>query len=210
MADARRDYPEETANTTFVDFSSRHAKKEIAEWYKSLLRARGVSEELLGTYKYKVDIRNFVSGITSERYKDGVAMPARDVGMNLLCMNTKDYTKTGAGVLDNLSFRFNHELGHIVVPNGYDDAAVNNPLLRLRNEQAADNFAILREFKTGVISKEGLRSLGFVRGSESGIELMIKVDDMRTEMVGIVETMSAESLTHQKIKDMANENVLKI
>ena len=203
-ADARRDYPAETANTAFVDFAAPDAVTQVAEWFKKVLSADGLTAEDIK--QQEAAIQQAAKNVCSEVNASGYSTTMTVAGgtFSLLGMDTK---LPRPGVLLNLKFAFNHELGHIVVPNGHGSEA-GKPLSNENNqdeEKAADVFSVLRGLNKGLLSKTDIETLLVERIIGKGIgDGVHDTTQALAELIVSLEDIDVATLTPQKVKQQAS------
>src|SRR4051812_33386044 len=106
VAEARRDYPEETVNTLFISLADmRHdeVRKQLKEWVKEALEALGYNTRYI---KGKWTLRRNFSAVMKEIETGGYCLSLGD--KNLIGIKGTDE------VLNDPQFAFDHELGHLV------------------------------------------------------------------------------------------------
>jgi hypothetical protein len=136
VADAKRDYPEQTANITFIDLASPHALQDIKNWFEER------KEEVAPDF-FKKSLEDMLK---AKRGKSLVPSFSDKKTGALLVIDTRE---DGEGLF-NLRFVFNHELGHILT-NFMGDT--------LLKEQQADCFAILRGLKEGSLHQKDINKI---------------------------------------------------
>ncbi|MDI1226317.1 MAG: hypothetical protein PSY14_01345 [bacterium] len=149
VADARRDFPKETKDITFIDTSAPDAFEKLTEWAKMA----GLSPT---QYNDMMDNAENMNALTKNAngYKL-VAMPAKREGAN---------ESFSGDSYKSAYFCFQHELGHFVVPQAHaSDTSAVRKTTQWR-EHAADTFAMLRGLKDGVFQKKDLIDLSDKRG----------------------------------------------
>jgi hypothetical protein len=166
VADARRDYAKETEYVTFVDLSSFWARRKVRKWVKEKKLAGGATKADLKTAAEKLAIREIVNNY----FRDNMGfttLPVEGLPHMLIGLKTKKITKTGFAIKDNLHFRFNHELGHAVVPNGNSTNANADVFQVNREERVADGFGLMRCIAQGVLTKAHVLALAAERAARA-------------------------------------------
>ncbi len=112
---ARRDYPEETANTVFADTSTFHGRRTVKKFFKKSIPAWWQFNKQARQSRKHFNREIFYAGAWKEKDK------------SLICINPTNIERELKGTLKNLYFVFNHELGHIILPNAYHRSWVFDP-----------------------------------------------------------------------------------
>ncbi|HYD17214.1 MAG TPA: hypothetical protein VEF76_01890 [Patescibacteria group bacterium] len=147
VAEARRDYPKETANITFFDLASPEVEKEIAAFAeKANLNGRQY-DALLEKVENKRAVATEMNGFRI------VAVASAGEG---------DMQSFPGDEYKSAYFAFQHELGHFVVK----DAQGLSGRAEDYKEHAADTFAVIRGLQAGVLKKSDLLALSDKRGQE--------------------------------------------
>jgi len=142
VEEARRDFPEETKNVTFIDLDAPDAAASMSAFFDSLTPAQ--QESVAENRRYDPDFMTPQQGASVWFTGDGRSMFTAYGSRSTLAENEKIfYPETN---MDKQNyFTFQHELGHIVVKDG------NKP--NNRSEHGSDTFALLRGFKSGFFNK---------------------------------------------------------
>ncbi len=169
--DARRDYPEETKNITFIDISEEGASEKLARWIASTSPA--YLEQLakgLG-----VPVADAAEGILfNALLGGGISMKDCVSGKSCLLMSNES-GKSLADIMFSLpvektnAFAFYHELGHLITPRGMtekelefvkdgDDPGIDATTLTLC-EISADCFGALKGLRDGFLDADDLKKL---------------------------------------------------
>jgi len=143
--DARRDFPKETANTTFIDGSADDAHEKLYAW--------AVAQKFRTIEWERILLPQFEG-------KQAGVVPGHNGGM-LMIMHPDRPSNVFPGATDKCNhYTFDHELGHLVAPKGTGrDVA---PDLA---ENVADSFAVLRGLQRGTLVKQDLAALSAHRDS---------------------------------------------
>lgn len=142
VADARRDFPAETANTTFVAIDAPGAEEQMQAFIDGLPEE---DRSLISKFR-----ENNPDAFTANQ---GARVWATASGKKLLTAFTGEHQPSAQelilfGTQDDAKqayYTFEHELGHVVVKNA------DNPTNY--SEHAADTFALLRGFQSGFLDK---------------------------------------------------------
>jgi hypothetical protein len=208
VADARRDYLDETENTTFVDLSAPDAKAQVEEWFKEYLRLSGISEERLEkSENVKEIIRQEAEKIFRNPLGKSWTITAGGKTISLLALAT-ELPRTG--IMLSLPFIFRHELGHIVAKNGHPSDANKFEALeeqqmfheKNQHERVADCFAVLYGLQQGDLSKADIVQLILERQVEIGTD-HDTIEALITLLNGF-ESIGVASLTPEKVKKEAS------
>lgn len=191
VAEARRDYPAETARTTFFRLPAFFWRRRVRQW---VAEVNGAPQPKLAAEIIK-DIERNKSALTSTIVKDGQTF-------TLITMETSKPRFND--VLHSLSFLFNHELGHVVAPNGLP-AGVRDPVTR-EHERTADIFGLLRGVKQGSLSARD----GFILASDRAFERKTLAANDPHDSADVLRRVSLQmeqvnfsALTHAEIKTIA-------
>lgn len=142
VAEARRDYPRATKNTTFVDLDAPDAMEQMISWVEKLDEA---SIEVLYRTGTLMEMTPESDGITvSSLYGDRKLVATHSKYNRFLPFFAGEPEKQAA-------FVFFHELGHVVVPGA--DNGTNY------SEQGADVFGVLRGIAKGLFEKKDVKKL---------------------------------------------------
>jgi hypothetical protein len=174
VAEARRDFPKETATTTFADLSTPAGRQDLLRWAEKLpdvqKRPAPLREAAVIEIAALADLRGFM------------VHGAVDTDEKLLVFSGAGHPN-GRGF--SQQFIFDHELGHIVVPGGTTPLEQPQPrdgkTLSLaqygahittsnHRETIADSFAVLRGIRRGTLSPEEIAMLGVTRAFDSWAE----------------------------------------
>lgn len=146
VADARRDFPKETQDITFIDTSAPDAQEKLLEWAKMAKMTPTQFEKMMENAEGMNAVAKNVNGFKL------IAMPSQREGAN---------ESFPGDAFKSAYFCFQHELGHFVVPQGH--ASESNKSTEYR-EHAADTFAMMRGLKEGVFQKTDILDLSNRRG----------------------------------------------
>lgn len=142
VAEARRDYPRETKNTTFVDLDAPDAMEQMASWVEKLDEA---SIKVLYRTGTLMEMNPDSDGFSiSSLYGDKRIVATHSQHNPFLPFFAGEPDKQAA-------FVFFHELGHVVVPGA--DIPTNY------SEQSADVFGVLRGISKGLFEKKDVKRL---------------------------------------------------
>ncbi|MDE1153644.1 MAG: hypothetical protein PW788_14000 [Micavibrio sp.] len=142
VEDARRDFPEETKNVTFIDLDAPTAAASMSAFFDSLTPAQ--QEVVESNRRYDVDFMTPEQAPSVWFAGDGRSLFTAYGSRTTLAENEKIFYPEENMDKQNY-FTFQHELGHIVVKDG------NRP--NNRSEHGSDTFALLRGFKSGFFNK---------------------------------------------------------
>lgn len=146
VADARRDFPKQTANVTFMDTTAADFPEKLDEFAK---------KAKLNNTQYNHILKNAGSAIA-------VATQMNGHGLMLIPVAREGDRQSFPGDdFKSAYFCFQHELGHFVVPNAQ---GINSGKSEEYKEIAADTFAMMRGLKEGVFQKSDLLALADHRG----------------------------------------------
>lgn len=148
VAEAKRDFPKETEDVTFVDTSAPDAQDKLLEW----ARAEGLSQ------------RQFDSMMNMLESQSAFVSKAKKSGHKLMAVPVeRDKSKWGFENEKDKSahFVFNHELGHLVVPECVAGDSTKSTEYR---EHAADTFAMMRCLQQGTLDKRDIAAKSNDRG----------------------------------------------
>ncbi len=137
--EARRDFPKETANTTFIDGSAVDAYEKLYAW---------AVEQKFRTIEWE--------RMLAPRFEEKQAAVAtgHNGGM-LMIMHPDRPSNVFPDAPDKCNhYTFDHELGHLVAPKG-SGRGIKPDLA----ENVADSFAVLRGLQRGTLVKENLAVL---------------------------------------------------
>lgn len=142
VAEARAEYPKETADTTFINGSDPDAIEQLYNWAR---------KEGLRTIEWD----NIVRYAERER---PLSLPGHNGGTVLMMFPQKP-TPTFRGDPDKCNqLTFDHELGHIVCGKG-----MGNNLAADYTEHVADSFAVLRGLRRGTLQKSDIPAIAAQR-----------------------------------------------
>ncbi len=146
VADARRDYPKETSNLTFIDTSAADFPEKLEAFAKKAKLTNAQFEHIIKNAKTSTALATEMNGhdlmlIPVAREGDKQSFPGDDYKSAYFC--------------------FQHELGHFVVPNAQ---GMNSGKSDEYKEIAAYTFAMMRGLKDGTFQKSDLLSLADHRG----------------------------------------------
>jgi len=155
VAEARTEYPRETADTTFINGSDPDAIEQLYNWAR---------KEGLRTIEW-AHIFPYASNelpLSLSGHKGGTA----------LMMFPHKPTPTFAGAPDKCNqLTFDHELGHIVCGKG-----MANDLAADYTEHIADSFAVLRGLRRGTLQKSDIPAIAAQR--DAGFLLRSDIDHL--------------------------------
>jgi hypothetical protein len=147
VADARRDYPKQTANLTFIDTSAPDFAEKLEEFAK---------KAKLTSAQYNHILKNAESA---------TALATEMNGHDLMLIPVKREGEKQSFPGDDYKsayFCFQHELGHFVVKDAQGIGGGTGQY----KENAADSFAMIRGLQAGVFQKSDLLALADKRGQE--------------------------------------------
>lgn len=153
VEEAKHDFPEETKNVTFVDLDAPEADQQLRDWVNSL------SEKTKNAMQRGGALDAFSTNCS------GFAFDAQSEGKKILAIHSnycKDITMFGHAPEKQAAFVFDHELGHIVVPEA--NTATN------KSENKADGFAIIRGLKRGSMDKKDAQLIADSRAVDFFLE----------------------------------------
>lgn len=146
VADARRDYPRQTRNTTFVDLDAHDAMEQMADWIEKLDEDSKEALYRSGTLR---EMNPESDGFTiSSLYGDERIVATHSRHNPFLPFFPDEPEKQAA-------FVFFHELGHVVVP--WADIPTSYA------EHGADVFGVLRGISKGIFNKKDVKQLADAR-----------------------------------------------
>lgn len=138
VAQARRDFPEETAQTTFINGDDPDALDQLYQW--------AVSQR-----KRTIEWDNMEPYVDNKR---PFSTDSRD-GATVLMMHPSNPTQSFPGDPDKSNFlTFDHELGHIVAPKG-----MGKHIPADVTELVADSFAAIRGLQRGSLTKQDVQTM---------------------------------------------------
>lgn len=148
VAEAQRDYPKETEGVTFIDTSAPDAADKLLKW---------AQEEGLNQTQFDSMMKHLKneSAFVRESKKTGhklLAVPVERAPEKWGFEGEKD---------KSAFFVFNHELGHLVVPECIAGDSSKSTEYR---EHAADTFAMMRSLQQGVVDKKDIIAKSNDRG----------------------------------------------
>jgi hypothetical protein len=150
VEEAKRDYPKETRNVTFIDTSAPDAAEKLLAWAKEAGFSKTQYEALLDKMENQVA---FATASNSTDHKL-LGMPVTRAPEKYGFKGEKE---------KSAFFTFNHELGHLVIPGGLANESTKSTEYR---EHAADTFAVLRSLQQGVLDKKDIVNKADGRGQE--------------------------------------------
>ena len=155
VAEAKRDYPAETRNITFIDIDAPDAPAQYAAWMDKLKSPQSHARAAYsGADKLTADMGAFAMGFEGHVV---VAVhgqkPDRPAGK-------------AEGIPQGrwLQYVFDHELGHAIVKGGMKDGILNPP--PNFKESIADSFAVLRGLRNGTLDRSDIREIADARVEE--------------------------------------------
>lgn len=148
VAEAKRDFPKQTAGITFIDLAAEDAEKQVQDFAEKAKLTSFQYDSLMRKINSKAAVATEMNGfqilaMPSTREGDKQSFPGDDYKSAYFC--------------------FQHELGHFVVPNAQTATSRKSDEYK---EHAADTFAMLRGLKEGVFQKSDLLKLADKRGQE--------------------------------------------
>lgn len=135
VAEARRDFPAQTENVTFINGDDPDAQDKLFEW--------AVSQKLR-TLEWDRMLAPMLDN------KCSCAMPGHNGGFVLLVHPSAPSMRFGEDHDKSNHYTFDHELGHIVTTLGIGHGADVA-------EHSADGFAALRGLQRGTLSKQDVK-----------------------------------------------------
>ena len=211
VAKAQRDYPAEIKHISFADNSAPDAQKKLAAFISKFpLPIRLVFKVPKIWQKHFGD---FDSKTTGSRTYALPGLEERLVAIKVQNPDVFPFSKKRAS--ENLTFAFNHELGHAIVPRGMPDTitfSLEPPAKKLWEkasyEIAADVFAALRTLQSGVLTTEHIRSVSLRRASDAWAN-PLSLDHLTSmaldHLILNEKAIDFVSLTPQEIKAIAND-----
>lgn len=170
---ARRDYPQETAQVTFIDLSSPDAAQQLRDWLRkaspAFIRSLGETEKPETAIFHAVEKFLMKNGVAEVDYATGNILVASS------SQPKSKYLGATSTVAQEAAYAFAHELGHAVTRNGFTanwrgltrrgkpslhDAL---PHERAEAEMAADVFAVLRNLSQQTMTQEQAKSVSLAR-----------------------------------------------
>ncbi len=205
---ARRDYPQETAQVTFVDLSSPDAAQQLRGWLRkaspAFIRSLGENEPPETAIFHAVEKFLLKNGVAEVDYASGNILVAS------ASQPKSKYLGATATTAQEAAYAFAHELGHAIVRSGFTanwrgmtrhgkpslhDAL---PHQRAEAEMAADVFAVLRNLSHQTMTLEQARQVSLTRAMRApGIHTTSPALDAALENIG------AASLSPQGVQAMA-------
>jgi hypothetical protein len=204
---ARNDYPEEIQGFTFVDLSSPQARAILNRWYIDHPYIMNKTKRGF-VLKTKIDDR-----LRKALVEDALSTSGRVIwhpdgsheGL-LLSNGPRELVDSGMSGPHDKQFTFDHELGHIVVPNGQgsirelNEASEKN--MSHEAEGAADCFATLRGLSRGTLSIDEIKAFSLRRATNTGTHLTTyALDHLLNDLPGL----GYIALTSRAIKDVAQK-----
>lgn len=170
---ARHDYPQETAQVTFIDLSSPEAAPQLRDWLRkaspAFIRSLGETEKPETAIFHAVEKFLMKNGVAEVDYATGNILVASS------SQPKSKYLGATSTVAQEAAYAFAHELGHAVTRNGFTanwrgltrqgkpsqhDAL---PHERAEAEMAADVFAVLRNLSQHVMTQEQAKAVSLTR-----------------------------------------------
>ena len=217
VRDARRDYPVETENITFIDSSHKTRDEQVnqfSQWieatspaFKDLLlkdtTARSLAALMLLMYGGTMSLKDPVSG-------KGILIAPGNPEENPL----HKLFSPALSSEETLAYSFYHELGHLIIDEGLANTLRELELcsdfnesqsLRRRGEIFADSFAGLYGLQAGFLDKNKVQQLSSIRKAGDAIHdtaealsaLIEARDEMTMAPLGPQEIKRA-AVTHAK------------
>jgi hypothetical protein len=211
VKEARRDYPQETRNISFIDMSTPAARGDFKAWLKTTNLPGGKSTSPYDETADEV-FDNFLNGDGFVAYRD------KSTGRAALLYNPKSQA---VDHMFSKQFIFDHEFGHLLVQNGLADFVdlKDKPVLKpvdyaqilsatVKAESCADTFALLRGIRRGQIGEQEINDVSLTRGMESVLESSVTHLTMTAVDALLVDHKLADlaKLTPQQQKDFAGEH----
>lgn len=153
---ARQDFPEETKNVEFIDLSLPNAHEDLRQWIRSVgpRNESGIFSDLLN----KLSDRN-----SSFCYRDPIS------GQGVLVKHPKDFKCLSQDRNEDAYFNFNHELGHLVVPEAMPPDNATEEIYRL-TESIADTFAAISCIKQEVLDGQDIETIAEKRAFDAWMQ----------------------------------------
>ncbi len=170
---ARRDYPQETAQVTFIDLASPDAAQQLRDWLRNASPA--FLHSLGDAYPPETAIFHAVEKFLLKNGAAEVDYASGNILVASSSQPTSKYLGATATVAQEAAYAFAHELGHAVTRSGFTanwrgmtrhgtpslhDAL---PHERAEAEMAADVFAVLRGLSQQTITLEQAREVSLAR-----------------------------------------------
>lgn len=160
VAAARRDYPAETSNASFIDAAQPDGRAKLVRWW----------EDSSEDFRFDNDLFIFMTEDSPQCTGD------KETNRKLMIFSSDYESPVTFGLTSRRvrqGFTFNHELGHIVANHGLSAEQVegkdgNSKDVHVRAEIVADCFGILRSLAQKIITREDARRLTFWRGIAGG------------------------------------------
>lgn len=183
VAKAKRDYPAETRNITFIDGSAPDAREQVAAWVKKNINTDYMKWVMPNNSKESI-IDNIAHSAMKQSFfamKDPVSQKG------LMFFDEKQAQENLPLDRDaKLHYMFNHELGHLVMK----DATASD----LYNTHKNTPYAFLRGVVTQAVleSENKADSFGALKSYAEG---HLDADDLRTIAAGRAQAMIANNMS---------------
>jgi len=187
VAQARRDYPAETAQTTFINGDDPDAREQLYKWAVSQ-RKRTIEWDDMEAY-----LEN----------KRPFSSDSREEG-TVLMMHPSNPTKSFPNDPDKSNYlTFDHELGHIVAPKG-----MGKGIPRDVTEMVADSFAAIRGLQRGTLTKQDVQTMADQR--DAGFLLYSGLDHLTSMTLDAIvinpKNIDIHSLSPHDVAQIANRH----
>jgi hypothetical protein len=212
VADARRDYPEETKNITFIDGSDSDPIKQFVAWINStspefqqlILRDRGLkstaetwARESFTTRRGMLTLRDPVS--------EKAAVIVDHKGSLV-----RYYLSPSVPLKRVANFFFNHEFGHALLEKGLvtsmNQFSTINEFVTFGFEINADAFAVLRSFQQGSLDMEDMKKFISRRNLEGPTH---RTAYFLNKLASEIKPENMPTRTPQEVKNLAAEKAQK-
>lgn len=173
VAKAKRDYPDETRNITFIDGSDPNARAQVAEWI-----SENMSPQFLTWLSPDKTMAEMLEHNTQRTIDNGFCAVRDPVSRKSMLYFNSDAVLEDVPLERNtkLHYIFNHELGHLLVKGGMSSDlylehkdkthAEIKPLadiMTLLSENKADSFGALQTLVDRHMTTDDIRTIAFER-----------------------------------------------
>lgn len=192
VEEAKRDYPKETANVTFIDTTAPDAADQLLAWAQKA----NYSQTQYNALIQKMHDQSAFASSSSSTGDKLLAIPVNRDPEKWGFKNERD---------KSAFFVFNHELGHLVIPEALANDSRKSTEYR---EHAADTFAVLRSMQQGVLDKKDI----VAKADDRGHSMLLTGDlthltSMSLDAVAInPKNTDFLSLSHKEIVKIAQKH----